>query len=229
MEICYLEAKEEKRGGKKTNGKQTAAVSAGPSGFLPLKDKLSQFLALPVEVIKLWQRPNLSVSLFFRMERVGREGRGQAPLLRDLVQHVPEKMIPFLPAEVPACPALGPSARLGRRMDGNEKAGAQEERRHASLQYHTKPMPRFWRCGSAGWGVGERRLTRSREILTGYEIPIPRSASNYVLNHIQGAVKHTSDPGSSPGAGLCCNCLEGSCQESPRSQVGGRLLGMDEP
>lgn len=43
-------------------------MSVGPSGFLPLKDKLSHFLALLGDVIKLWQLPNLSVSLFFQME-----------------------------------------------------------------------------------------------------------------------------------------------------------------
>lgn len=56
-------------------------MSAGLSGLLPLKDKLSRILALSVEVIKLWQLPNFSVSLLFQMEGVGREGRGQAPLL----------------------------------------------------------------------------------------------------------------------------------------------------
>lgn len=56
-------------------------MSAGPSGLLPLQDKLSRILALSVEVIKLWQLPNFSVSLLFQMEGVGREGRGRALLL----------------------------------------------------------------------------------------------------------------------------------------------------
>ena len=56
-------------------------MSAGPSGLLPPKDKLSHILALSVEVIKLWQLTNFSVSLRFQMEGVGREGRGRAPLL----------------------------------------------------------------------------------------------------------------------------------------------------
>lgn len=77
-------------------------MSIGPSGFLLLKDKFSHFLALLGDIIKLWQLPNLSVSLFFQMEGVEREGRGQAPLLRKLIQHFPLKMIPFLIDNVPA-------------------------------------------------------------------------------------------------------------------------------
>lgn len=73
----------------------------GPLGSFHERLCFHIFLALSVEVIKLWQLPNLSVSLFFQMERVGREGRGQAPLLKDSIQCLPLKMIPFLVGPVP--------------------------------------------------------------------------------------------------------------------------------
>lgn len=40
-------------------------------------------------------------------------------------------------------PILRQNAHLGRKMDGYEEAGAQGERKLASLQYYTKPLAKY--------------------------------------------------------------------------------------
>lgn len=68
-------------------------------------------------------------------------------------------------------------AHLGSEMVGYEKLGAEGERVHASLQYYTKFLAK---CPDSGGGG----MTTLRETLSGFYIPMPKSASNYFLNKI---------------------------------------------
>lgn len=99
-------------------------------------------MALIVEVIKLWQLANLSVSLFFQMERVGSKKRGQALFLGDSILLFLLKMIPVLVGDVPArsrsqaeCPSWKANGWV-RRSSGLRERGSMH---HCNITLSLQP------------------------------------------------------------------------------------------